>query len=309
MCIAVIKPKGAAFPSKETLKRCFEGNSDGAGIAWQDGDIVRWSKGHMTFEAFYAHLETLGLNADNLVFMHFRIGTHGGKTNPNMTHPFPILKDKDAMVRLEGTCKHIAMHNGIISKYGITAVDDPRSSFSDTVNFTAEWVADQATSDLFFLEEEFKKACEKESSSAKYAIMGCGQYTKMGIGWIEDAGCFYSNSGFRQWSNSYYSRGNYCGTGYQSYGTSPKKYSGEFWTRSLRVLGMDEAFTSTAEGKKHPVVYLGADFNEVLLVNEFDEVFQNQPSKNKKIRWIKVGTVLQDWEFDLAIQEGAEHGI
>lgn len=305
MCIAVIKPKGAAFPSKETLKRCFDSNSDGAGIAWQDGDIVRWVKGLMTFDAFYAKLESLGLTSDNMVFMHFRIGTHGGKTNPNMTHPFPILRDKDELLKLEGTCKHIAMHNGIISSYGTHITTDPRYNYSDTVNFTAEWVADSISSDLFFMDEQFEKDLAKESGSAKYAIMGCGQFKKFGYGWIEEAGCFYSNNGFRPFVSNSYGRnttGGSCSGGYGSYYSSQSRKggSGESWTRYLRPLGPDEAFVSGSPSSRTPVVYLGADFKDVLLVNEYDQVYQNQPSKKKPIRWIVVGTLLEDWEIESA---------
>lgn len=32
MCIIVCKPEGAAMPSTDTLRRCFEENPDGAGF-------------------------------------------------------------------------------------------------------------------------------------------------------------------------------------------------------------------------------------------------------------------------------------
>ena len=59
MCIIVAKKKGLELPTKERLKNCFNYNSDGAGIMFNDGNQVFIEKGFMDFNSFYSRLEAL----------------------------------------------------------------------------------------------------------------------------------------------------------------------------------------------------------------------------------------------------------
>ena len=40
MCIIVAKKKGLELPTKEILRNCFNYNSDGAGLMFNDGNIT-----------------------------------------------------------------------------------------------------------------------------------------------------------------------------------------------------------------------------------------------------------------------------
>jgi predicted glutamine amidotransferase len=322
MCIAVVKPASAALPTKEELKRCFTSNPDGAGIAWVDGDTVRWAKGLMTFEAFEAKLDSLDLT-DKIAFLHFRIGTHGGKNEPTMTHPFPVTTDKEYCRHLEGAYRYVAMHNGIIGKYGCHIKDDPRTNYSDTVNFTAEFVASMKQDDGFldFTCQDFADKIKKESNDAKYVVLGDGTFKIFGAGWQVHNGCHFSNSTYLATpAYNYHNRRSYMydnddygwpGSSQSFVNSRPAQRvaeSGDGWQINLTVLGMDDAFVADFDKSKTPIVHMGADFADALLVNEYDEVYQNQPTKKKPINWVHVGYKLDDFEFaktvaDLAKEE------
>ena len=49
MCIIVAKKKGLELPTKEILRNCFNYNSDGAGLMFNDGKQVFIEKGFMDF--------------------------------------------------------------------------------------------------------------------------------------------------------------------------------------------------------------------------------------------------------------------
>ena len=59
MCIIVSKKKGINLPGKEILKNCFDYNSDGSGLMFNDGTNVYIEKGFMTFNDFYNRLMEL----------------------------------------------------------------------------------------------------------------------------------------------------------------------------------------------------------------------------------------------------------
>ena len=52
MCIIVNKPKGVEMPSMKVLERCFDYNSDGAGLMYALKGKVEIRKGFMTFDDF-----------------------------------------------------------------------------------------------------------------------------------------------------------------------------------------------------------------------------------------------------------------
>lgn len=101
MCILAVADK--AFPSLETLQRMEAHNPDGGGIAWLEGDQVRWIKGINAEQM--AQLNYLPLP----VVLHFRMATVGGKSK-KLCHPFPATKE--AEVALSGVAPAVVFHNG-----------------------------------------------------------------------------------------------------------------------------------------------------------------------------------------------------
>ena len=117
MCIAIAKNSGIKCPSLDTLRNCWDSNPNGAGFAFNDAGRVVIKKGFMTWNDFQtAWLRySKRYDFDNRgVLIHFRISTHGG-TNPQNTHPFPVISDTGMMQKSECVCDYAAIHNGIIS--------------------------------------------------------------------------------------------------------------------------------------------------------------------------------------------------
>ena len=104
MCVAIIVPKDAKAPDKETLEACEAQNPDGGGVAWLDKGKVCWKKGIDTAEILKILAKT---QAPYLI--HYRISTVGGKV-ASLCHPFPITKN--ASLDLEGRAGAVLIHNG-----------------------------------------------------------------------------------------------------------------------------------------------------------------------------------------------------
>ena len=117
MCIAIAKKIHSKCPSLDTLHNCWESNPDGAGFAFNDAGRVVIKKGFMTWGDFKAAWLRYSKRYDfdnRGVLIHFRISTHGG-TNPQNTHPFPVISDTGMMQKSECVCDYAAIHNGVIS--------------------------------------------------------------------------------------------------------------------------------------------------------------------------------------------------
>ena len=116
MCIIVYKPTGVNFPTKNTLKTCFEHNPDGAGFMYALGGEVHIEKGLMSFTKFYNALKIARKKAgeDAPFVMHFRISTQAG-TRADCTHPYPLSQNMDDLRKLSTTAKIGVAHNGVIS--------------------------------------------------------------------------------------------------------------------------------------------------------------------------------------------------
>jgi len=182
MCIILYKPDKVdkSTITRETLYNCWTSNKDGAGIMFSyQNKIVVW-KGLMTFEKFMQAWSMVPAHA--VTVAHFRIGTHGGKTEGN-THPFWIEQGELATV-----------HNGILS---IKARE-------------ADGLSDTAT----FVEDVLKKLPEgwMDNAATLHLIDGyIGGYNKLVFlnrrgrvlilneqAGVWDMGCWFSNSSYKR---------------------------------------------------------------------------------------------------------------
>lgn len=125
MCVIVYKPAGISV-GMDILRRCWERNSDGAGIMFpRDGKLIV-AKGFMAWRPFKKYVKRMGDNTlcNTPIAFHFRIATHGS-IGPDNCHPFTV-NDNIAM-----------MHNGIMSNVNI----DDGSDKSDSEAFVEQYVS------------------------------------------------------------------------------------------------------------------------------------------------------------------------
>jgi len=179
MCIIVHRPKESTFPSLEVLQRCWQTNADGAGFMYAKSGKLVVAKGFMTFEAFMDACKTIpeGVPAT----LHFRIGTHGGKTAEN-THPWPVV-EKD------GVLKVAMVHNGIIHGYGDREYSDSREFAENLAPFGIHGP----------FNESLKRLINGVIGSNKLVFMRSDGETIIyneALG-ISEGGCWYSNSNFQ----------------------------------------------------------------------------------------------------------------
>ena len=187
MCIAIIKPKGYAIPTKEMLKRCWDNNPNGGGFAFNNGESVEIHKGFMKFKEFYKFLINTSKKHDlvnNDLVLHFRIATSGG-VNPECTHPFPISHNLNDLKLKSCKCDKAFVHNGIISGYG-------GKDYSDTMHYIINVISnihDLANSEILL----DSLACEHGS---RFMVLFKDGFIKGGK-WVEDNGIWYSNETYK----------------------------------------------------------------------------------------------------------------
>ena len=79
MC--VIAKYTEAYPTKTMLESMEAMNKDGGGMAWIEGDHVRWEKGmHVNTKFIMDKIESEKIQLP--IIIHFRIATHGSVDTP-----------------------------------------------------------------------------------------------------------------------------------------------------------------------------------------------------------------------------------
>ena len=140
MCVICYKPAGIPV-DMGVLKKCWDSNSNGAGLMFSENNKLVIAKGFMKWRTVKRYIKRRGMNTlkELPVAFHFRIATHGSVAEKN-THPFKI-NDNLAM-----------MHNGVISSVDRYIGKD--DDVSDSEMFAKRFIQD-AFSDIpiFALEE------------------------------------------------------------------------------------------------------------------------------------------------------------
>lgn len=216
MCIAIVKPAGANIPNEITLSNCFSNNPHGAGFMFIRNNQLHIKKGFMTFDSFYDAFCAEQFTNNDVLFIHFRIATHGLRDGGN-THPFPVT-DKINILRKQDLSfsGYGLIHNGILSfpnrdfcKY------DESMVISDTMLFSLKLFDSIYKDDSFFLKNDrdfvielvkqylieknlkIKKRVDYALGFNKIAILNNnGDWNIFGE-WIEDNGVFFSNRDYK----------------------------------------------------------------------------------------------------------------
>jgi hypothetical protein len=117
-------------PTEEMIKKAYETNSHGAGIAWKRNDAVIWRKGLDLDE-----IKRMAKSVPTPYVLHFRIASVGGQAK-QLCHPFPI--EEEAPLATEGKTKgYVLFHNGHWGKWRDTLLEHlpgkiPAGKWSDT---------------------------------------------------------------------------------------------------------------------------------------------------------------------------------
>lgn len=197
MCIAVYKPTGAKFPTKKTLKTCFNNNPDGAGFMYADGNAVHIEKGFFTFSAFWKALQrTRATAGDGAPFvLHFRISTQGG-IRADCCHPFPLADSIDDLRPLSTVAPVGIAHNGVIS---LTATHGVNVDYSDTMEFIAEYLSRIIQNGRTPTNIKTLELIEKLCASRLAILDARGVCRLLGDGWRNDGGAWYSNGSYKEY--------------------------------------------------------------------------------------------------------------
>lgn len=214
MCVIINKKAGQKMINETTLRKAFNHNSDGAGIAWTLGTPnnpkpITLKKGFMTFDALWDYITKMKRRygedlLDLSMIIHCRITTHGGTSQYN-THPFPISSDMDDLneLSLKGLKTAVA-HNGIVSSVNIPKT----ATYSDTMLFIQKQL--YPISELNPNWYRFPKVLEalKDIIGSKLSILN-------DKGEIYTVGEFYQLDGL-EFSNLYFNT-SYYGGNYSTY--------------------------------------------------------------------------------------------
>ena len=200
MCIIAYKSAEQKFPSKKTLKRCFDNNDDGAGFMFNASGTVYIKKGFTTFSSFWKTLRSARekYGEDIPYVMHFRISTQAG-TRPDCTHPFPLsshMKD----LRLLDTKTNIGIaHNGIISLTSEWGHKGKELTYSDTMTFITDYLSLIIKNKNWYKDKDTVQLISNLMGSSRFAILdNTGHCELLGSGWIYDNGIWYSNSTYKK---------------------------------------------------------------------------------------------------------------
>jgi hypothetical protein len=112
MCVIAASLKGAKF-SVEDLKKMWDANPHGAGVAWLDGLKVKVRKGFIRFDELVEFYEEK-LPAKVMHVIHFRLRS-AGEVVPQLTHPFRV--DVVDVQELEYEADKVLFHNGTVSDW------------------------------------------------------------------------------------------------------------------------------------------------------------------------------------------------
>lgn len=203
MCIIVVKEKGQEIPSDDILKNCFKNNSDGAGYMFCDmyrkkpSVIIR--KGFMKINSFLDDLHNRSFTKDDVVVMHFRIGTSGAMDG-TCTHPFPLTDSVEKLVKTRVVCKAGVVHNGVFG-FG-------EKELSDTIIFIRDTLTNPLVKKFINTSYAVRTLVNESIGTSRLCMLdNMGNLQYFGDTWTIDDGITYSNSSYKKTATTHISKG------------------------------------------------------------------------------------------------------
>lgn len=217
MC--VIAKYTEAYPTKTMLESMEAMNKDGGGMAWIEGDHVRWEKGmHVNTKFIMDKIESEKIQLP--IIIHFRIATHGSVDTP-LCHPFAISGEIDDTMASGFDKEGVLFHNGIWRDYKEVALkllmNRPNAKLIDgdiSDSRIMAWLVRYFGMNYLSMIDE------------KICVLTPKGIQTFGSGWTKVDKIDCSNSNFEKTTtNNYNTWGNYYGKGY---GTPNDSFQGQF---------------------------------------------------------------------------------
>lgn len=194
MCIIVVKPAGVQWPSWKTLENCWNRNSDGAGLMFNDGNgNVVIDKGYMTWLDFKKRIKMLkrAETSQTTVVLHFRIQTHG-EVSRECCHPFPLDGRLEMLRQTEVVSNYGVAHNGVISGRATNAKKSDTMDYILNVLYPLSQITDDFTDNKYI-----DHLIDDTIDPCRLAILHkTGRVDLYGT-WNTEAGVHYSNTSFQ----------------------------------------------------------------------------------------------------------------
>lgn len=191
MCVAVLV-ESERGPTREELLAMDTDNPHGGGVAYPEGDRIRYKKG-----LNYAQIHKILKRVPRPCLVHFRWATHGGKEK-HLAHPFPLGPRALVSKALTGVAPAVLIHNGVWYDYANWIPDwaeHRRAQLSDTA--VAAYVAEKWEDVLD--DVVWSNAVMRSSGRNRADVTLRGR-------WVEHNGDMYSNlnwqSRMERWKTS-----------------------------------------------------------------------------------------------------------
>lgn len=226
MCVIMSKPANTAFPEESVLKNCWDNNPDMGGFMYALNGKVYIQKGYETWKSFKAALDKAREKTGDKVpyVCHFRISTQG--FDKQCCQPFPLSGNMKALKRLKYDANMGVAHNGILS-----LTSDGSKEYSDTMKFITDYLVNIIRNYSWYKDQRTVTLIENLIEGSRFAILDKqGHCQLLGKGWIENKGCYFSNSTYSYKKYSYPLT--YCGCRlWDDYGVDDEKRWADYWDR------------------------------------------------------------------------------
>lgn len=199
MCVAAV----IFSPISMQYLQCMEeDNPHGAGVAWLQGDSIRFMRG-LSAQDIYQMQEDKVMTYPYL--MHYRWATHGDKI-PQLTHPFPI-GPRALLGELHGNAPAVLIHNGTWNSYDKAAGRHIRAGNYEIPEEIFDAASDTAVA-AFLAQDNPEILDEIMWATAVAEIREEDGVKTMEITtrgqWYDKEGNWYSNLNWVPWSGYYF---------------------------------------------------------------------------------------------------------
>ena len=321
MCIIVAKKSGVEIPKMETLKRCFNNNSDGAGLMYHKNGTVFIEKGFMTWTDFEDRVNRLKREIDTTkegIVFHFRIGTAGTNSKENC-HPYMISSNYDKLHSTRLKTNIGVAHNGILHDYNPTKSEEEELNINDTQKFIAQVLTyfKKQHGTEFTMNKQVVDIISNLLGTSKLAFLDNDNRVSLIGAFVEENGVYYSNSTYsydRYSYRTYYDYDYGYGWGKDLYDTkaTKKEDTSKVNTKSTEKSSTDNDMEGEVPNEKEPIIEdydFDSIFTKEYVLNNLDlylnpgekeiytELYNNSKDLKEKYR------NAEDYIYDILMSE------